>query len=137
MVSVEVLQSGIADHNLHRGQRARRGAQLENEERAKDQRYAACGLWFFRTVGSQFGLININLGKSSDPVLEEQILNDVGSYGRQIGQIGDALRVLVDHVKLDGLKPEEERALKALRYQLDEVDRLKSKRDQVRAVGAE
>ena len=94
--------------------------------------------WFFRTVGSQFGLININLGKSSDPVLEEQILNDVGSYGRQIGQIGDALRVLVDHVKLDGLKPEEVRALKALRYQLDEVDRLKSKRlDQVRAVGAE
>ncbi len=92
--------------------------------------------WFFRTVGSQFGLININLGKSSDPVLEEQILNDVGSYGRQIGQIGDALRALVDHVKLDGLKPEEERALKALRYQLDEVDRLKSKRlDQVRAVG--
>jgi hypothetical protein len=92
--------------------------------------------WFFRTVGSQFGLININLGKSSDPVLEEQILNDVGSYGRQIGQIGDALRVLLDHVKLDGLKPQEERALKALRYQLDEVDRLKSKRlDQVRAVG--
>ena len=45
MVSVEVLQSGIADHNLHRGQRARRGAQLENEERGKDQRYAACGLW--------------------------------------------------------------------------------------------
>ena len=44
MVSVEVLQSGIADHNLHRGQRARRGAQLENEERGKDQRYTACGL---------------------------------------------------------------------------------------------
>jgi hypothetical protein len=75
-------------------------------------------------------------GKILRSVLEEQILNDVGSYGRQIGQIGDALRVLVDHVKLDGLKPEEERALKALRYQLDEVDRLKSKRlDQIRAVG--
>ena len=39
MVSVEVLQSGIADHNLHRGQRARGGAQLEDEERGKGQRY--------------------------------------------------------------------------------------------------
>ena len=84
--------------------------------------------WFFRTVGSQLGLININLGKSSDPALEEQILNDVGSYGRQIGQIGDALRVLIAHVKLNDLKPEEERAVKALLYQLDEVDRLKTKR---------
>jgi hypothetical protein len=68
------------------------------------------------------------LGKSSDPALEEQILNDVGSYGRQIGQIGDALRVLIAHVRLDDLKPEEERAVKALQYQLDEVDRLKAKR---------
>ena len=83
---------------------------------------------FFRTIGSQLGLININLGKSSDPALEEQILNDVGSYGRQIGQIGDALRVLIAHVKLDDLKPEEDRAVKALLYQLDEVDRLKTKR---------
>jgi hypothetical protein len=78
----------------------------------------------------------VSPGSFSDPVLEEQILNDVGSYGRQIGQIGDALRVLVNHIKLDRLKSEEERALKALRYQLDEVDRLKSKRlDQVPAVG--
>jgi hypothetical protein len=84
--------------------------------------------WFFRTIGSQLGLININLGKSSYPALEEQILNDVGSYGRQIGQIGDALRVLIAHVKLDDLKPEEESAVKALLYQLDEVDRLKTKR---------
>jgi len=84
--------------------------------------------WFFRTVGNQLGLININLGKSSDPGLEQQILDDVGSYGRQIGQIGDALRVLIAHVKLEDLKPEEKRALQALQYQLDEVDRLKSKR---------
>jgi len=93
--------------------------------------------WFFRTVGNQLGLININLGKSSDPVLEERILEDVGSYGRQIGQIGDALRVLADHIKLDGLKPEEERALNALQYQLDEVDRLKIRRSaEVRATGS-
>ena len=86
--------------------------------------------WFFRTVGNQLGLVNINLGKSSDPPLEEQILDDVGSYGRQIGQIGDALGILIKHIKLEHLKPEEERALKALQYQLDEIDRLKAKRRQ-------
>ena len=41
--------------------------------------------WFWRSVGGQFGLININLGKSADPDLESQILEDVGSYGRQLG----------------------------------------------------
>jgi hypothetical protein len=84
--------------------------------------------WIFRSIGSQFGLINISLGKSSDPALEQQILSDVGSYGRQIGQLGDALRVLIDHIQLKDLKPEEQRALQALQYQLAEIDRLKAKR---------
>jgi hypothetical protein len=37
------------------------------------------------------GLININLGQSSAPEVEQEILEDVGSYGRQLGRIGDAL----------------------------------------------
>ena len=86
--------------------------------------------WLLRTVGNQLGLININLGRSPDPELEEQIVNDVGTYGRQIGRIGDALRVLLEHVKLDHLEPDEERALAGLRYQLDEIDRLKARRRQ-------
>ena len=84
--------------------------------------------WFFKSVGSQFGLININLGKSSDPELEQQILNDVGTYGRQLGQIGDALAVLLNHVELDRLEPAEKQAIAAFRYQLDEIARLKAKR---------
>lgn len=35
-------------------------------------------------VGSQFGLININLGQSSEPKVEEDVLSDVGTYGRQL-----------------------------------------------------
>lgn len=89
--------------------------------------------WFFRSVGGQFGLININLGKSSDPVLEERILADVGTYGRQIGQIGDVLRVFMTHIQLNDLTAADRRALKALEYQLDEIDRLKAKRrDEIR-----
>jgi len=34
--------------------------------------------WFFRGI-SQFGLVNINLGSSVDPDLEQQILDDVAA----------------------------------------------------------
>ncbi len=85
---------------------------------------------FFRAVGSQFGLININLGKSSDPVLEQRILEQVGSYGRQIGQLGDALRVLIDHVDRSTLSAAEKTALDAAQFQLGEIDRLKAQRQQ-------
>jgi len=51
----------------------------------------------FNPVGSQFGLFNINLGTSSDPAVESQVLSDVASYGRQLGRIGDALLVLLAH----------------------------------------
>jgi hypothetical protein len=81
-----------------------------------------------RMMGNQFGLININLGKSSDPDLEKEIIQDVGTYGKQLGQIGDALQVLIDHVKLDKLTPTEKRAILALQFQLAEIDRLKAKR---------
>ena len=83
--------------------------------------------WFFRAVGSQIGLININLGKSRDPGLEQRILEDVGSYGRQIGRIGDALRVLLDHADLRHLEPAEQQIIADLRSQLDEIDRLKAR----------
>ncbi|MGO9512899.1 MAG: hypothetical protein ACLP2F_04550 [Steroidobacteraceae bacterium] len=92
--------------------------------------------WFVNMLGNQFGLININLGKSSDPQLEEQILNDVGSYGRQIGQIGDALQVLIRHANLTSLSTDEQRALNALQFQLDEVNRIKYKRLQSALAGS-
>ena len=91
--------------------------------------------WFVNLFGNQFGLINIDLGKSSDPQLEEQILSDVGSYGRQIGQIGDALQVLIRHVNLTGLSSDEQRAISALQFQLDEINRLKDKRLQATVSG--
>ncbi|MDM0038425.1 hypothetical protein QTH89_18485 [Variovorax sp. J22G21] len=84
--------------------------------------------WFVKSVGGQFGLININMGKSADPVLEQQILDDVGTYGRQLGQIGDALAVLLKHVKLDALEPDEQRALDAFQLQLAQIERLKARR---------
>lgn len=82
--------------------------------------------WFFRADRGQFGLVNINLGKSANPQLEERILDDVGSYGRQLGRIGDALEVLLDHVKLERLTAGERAAIDDLRLQLAQVKRLKA-----------
>jgi len=84
--------------------------------------------WMFSSVGSQFGLINVNLGQSSDPELEAQILDQVGTYGKQIGQLGDAIRVLLDQLASDYPELEKQDAVKDVRVQLDEIDRLKRKR---------
>src|SRR5215204_6053247 len=35
-------------------------------------------------VGSQFSLINITLGQSTEPKVEEEVLSDVGTYGKQL-----------------------------------------------------
>jgi hypothetical protein len=83
--------------------------------------------WYLRVFGSQLGLININLGKSSDPELEAQILDDVGSYGRQMGQL-DALRVLLNHMEQSKFSTDERIAVDAFLYQWKEIDRLKAKR---------
>ena len=46
----------------------------------------------------QWGLININVGGDStpDPVLERRIVDEVASYGRQLGRISEALEALIE-----------------------------------------
>ncbi len=81
-------------------------------------------LTFFQQ-GAQLGLVNIDLGQTPHPEMEQKILDEVGSYGRQLGRIGDALEVLLNHVKLDGLSQAERDALDILRGQLAEVRQTK------------
>ena len=81
--------------------------------------------WFLRLTGVEVGQLNVYLGDSSNPGLERQILETVGTYGRQIGQIGDAMAVLLRRTKLDDLQPDERDAIAALMEQLAQVDRLK------------
>ena len=84
--------------------------------------------WLFNPRGGQYGIVNINVGKSPAPELEEEILEEVGSYGRQLGRIGEALEVLLDHVKLSGLDARERAALEDFQLQMAQVRRLKQKR---------
>ena len=84
--------------------------------------------WLFNPVGSQVGLVNIELGKSSDPAAEEEILTDVASYGRQLGRIGEAMRVLLDHFSpARPLTADETKAIEDLREMLAEIHTVKGK----------
>jgi len=47
-----------------------------------------------------FHLFNINLGSSSNPAVEQAALERVGSYGRQIGHLAEALELVVNKLKL-------------------------------------
>ena len=71
---------------------------------------------------------NINLGGSSDPTLERRVLDEVGSYGRQIGQIGDAVGVLASLIDRDQLTDPQRKILEKFDKQLRLIDLLKQAR---------
>ena len=83
--------------------------------------------WRFYQQGAQVGFINIDLGSTPAPQTEQAILDEVGSYGRQIGRIGDALEVLLRHVPLEHLSAGEQDALSVLKGQLAEVRQIKER----------
>jgi hypothetical protein len=84
---------------------------------------------FLSPIGSQFGLININMGQSSDPKVEADVL-EVASYGKQLGKIGDALSVLVSHVQyIPSLSADEKEAIQSLKVMLNEIATVKEKHD--------
>jgi len=84
--------------------------------------------WWLSPIGSQFGVININLGRSSAPEVEEEVLSEVGSYGKQLGRIGDVLIVLLKHLPADAaLTTQEREAIDALTEMLGEIADIKER----------
>ncbi|HVJ55076.1 MAG TPA: hypothetical protein VM689_21635 [Aliidongia sp.] len=94
---------------------------------APQELWQAINPWSFYQQGAQFGLVNIDLGQTPHPETEQAILDEVGSYGRQLGRIGDALEVLLKHVELDGLTPAERDTLAVLEGQLAAVRQVKAR----------
>jgi hypothetical protein len=79
-------------------------------------------------TGGQFGLVNVNLGQSSEPAVEEEVLSDVATYGKQLGRIGDALIVLLAHFHpRKPLNDEETKAIAALKEMLEKIADVKEK----------
>ena len=75
---------------------------------------------FMSPIGSQFGLINITLGQSSAPEVESEVLSDVGTYGKQLGQIGDALLALIERMPKD-MQLDGDPAIAALKQMLHAI----------------
>jgi hypothetical protein len=92
---------------------------------APEKLWQAINPWSFYQQGAQLGFVNINLGHTPHPEIEQKLLDEVGSYGRQLGRIGDALEVLIEHVPLENLSPAEADALDILKGQLAEVRKVK------------
>lgn len=46
------------------------------------------------------GLFNVNIGISTNPSVEAQTLQNVGSYGKQIGHLAEALEIVIAKLKL-------------------------------------
>ncbi|MFX3680011.1 MAG: hypothetical protein ACN6I5_01905 [Hyphomicrobiales bacterium] len=84
----------------------------------------------FTATGSQVGLINVNFGRSSAPQVEQAVLDEVGSYGKQLGRMGDVLMVLLKHFKPDADLTEDERhAIEDLSVMLREIASVKERFD--------
>ena len=47
-----------------------------------------------------FHLFNVNLGASSNADLEQAALQKVGSYGKQIGHLSEALEVVIRQLRM-------------------------------------
>ena len=47
-----------------------------------------------------FNLFSVNLGATSNAKVEQQALDQVGSYGKQIGHLAEALEVVVQKLRL-------------------------------------
>ena len=88
--------------------------------------------WTSILSGSQFGLVNITLGQSSEPAIEAEVLSDIGTYGKQLGRIGDAMAVLLDHFHPDrALTAAETAAVDALKTMLVQIEGVKRKHHRV------
>jgi hypothetical protein len=66
-------------------------------------------------------------GNTQNPELEQKIRDDVGSYRRQLGHIGDALEVIVRHLDRNKFTKEEKDATAVLEVDLARIRQIKKK----------
>ena len=78
-------------------------------------------------IGDQLGFININTAQAGDPALERRIVDDVASYGRQLGRLLDAVDVLIRRDTPGKLTRGDQRALDELQALRAEIDATKQR----------
>jgi hypothetical protein len=80
-----------------------------------------------QTINPWTWVFNVNLGNSGEPEIERLVLDEVGSYGRQLGRVSDALAVLVKKARDPGyaFTEKDNNALDDLLSQVRAVDGVK------------
>ncbi len=80
--------------------------------------------------GWRFSLFSVNLGDSPDPAVESAATANVGSYGKQLGHLAEALEAVIEHLNLldSDLAPEKKDILKVFLGDVAAVRKLKSPR---------
>jgi uncharacterized membrane protein YccC len=77
------------------------------------------------SIGGQLGLLNINATRSGDPALEQRIITQVASYGRQLGWLIEAVDVLARRQPRRGLSEADIHALDQLHELAERVEAVK------------
>jgi hypothetical protein len=67
-------------------------------------------LWL-KSLNQQLGFINVYNVESGDSQKEKKIIEEVASYGRQLGWIIEVLDIVLSRLKLDNLTEEERESL--------------------------
>ena len=68
-----------------------------------------------------FNLFNVNMGASSNAAIEQEALQTVGSYGKQIGHLAEALEIVIGKLDLLDSKDLSRSEKDALRIFLGDV----------------
>lgn len=82
--------------------------------------------WTYDWGDSQIGLVNVDLGQSSAPEVEHKILDDVASYGKQLGRMADVVQILIEKADLTHLTKQEKIAICDFEAMLRDIERAKA-----------
>lgn len=83
--------------------------------------------FWIRSMSSQMGLVNIRNVNSTDPALEQAIVEQVAGYGRQLGKISELLIMLVDRLSAEDLTPGQQTSVEEFREMMAQIERIKRK----------
>jgi hypothetical protein len=73
-----------------------------------------------------FSLFSVNLGASSNPANEYEVLQNVGSYGKQLGHLAEALELVIKQLNLLDAKDLSQNELDVLQVFLGDVAAVRS-----------
>lgn len=82
--------------------------------------------WTYDWADSEVGLVNIDLGRSSAPEVEHKILDEVASYGKQLGRMADVVQILLEKADLSALTKHEKITICDFQAMLWDIERVKA-----------